>query len=78
MRRSVNPPMIMRQIELGKGAGATRMGWVGVGGGEARELVTEHVTIDNRNYGQVEDVHMFLAHCASQCFLEWVTNGRPG
>lgn len=75
---SGNSPNVIRAIEFANEAGTTTIGLLGFGGGEARELVTEHVTIDNRNYGQVEDVHMFLAHCASQCFLEWVTNGRPG
>ena len=75
---SGNSPNVVRAIEFANEAGTTTIGLLGFGGGKARELVTEDVTIDNRNYGQVEDVHMFLAHCVSQCFREWVTNGGPG
>ncbi len=66
---------MVKAIEFANEVGTTTIGLLGFGGGEARELVTEHVCIDNRNYGQVEDVHMFLAHCVSQCFREWVENG---
>jgi len=60
---SGNSPNVVRAIEFANSAGTTTIGLLGFGGGKAKELVTEHVTIDNRNYGQVEDVHMFLAHC---------------
>ena len=75
---SGNSPNVVRAIEFANEAGTTTIGLLGFGGGKARELVTEDVTIDNRNYGQVEDVHMFLAHCVSRCFRDWVTNGGPG
>ena len=74
---SGNSPNVIQAIEFANEAGTTTIGLLGFGGGKAREMVAEHVTIDNSNYGQVEDVHMFLAHCVSQCFREWVTNGGP-
>ena len=75
---SGNSPNVVRAIEFANESGTTTIGFLGFGGGRAKELVTEHVTIDNRNYGQVEDVHMFLAHCASQCFREWGYQWRAG
>lgn len=74
---SGNSPNVVKAIEFANELGTTTIGFLGFGGGKARDLVTEHVTIENHNYGQVEDVHMFLSHCVSQCFREWVTNGGP-
>ena len=73
---SGNSPNVLRAIEFANEVGTTTIGLLGFGGGKARELVAEHVTIDNSNYGQVEDVHMFLAHCVSHCFREWVRNDK--
>ena len=48
---SGNSPNVVKAIEFGNQAGTTTIGFLGFGGGKAKELVTEHVTIDNRNYG---------------------------
>ena len=75
---SGNSPNVLRAIEFANEQGAATIGLLGFGGGKARGMVTEHLTLDNHNYGQVEDMHMLLSHSISQCFLDWIKNGRPG
>jgi len=73
---SGNSPNVLRAIDFANEKGAISIGFLGFGGGSAREIVTEHITLESHNYGQVEDIHMVLAHSISQCFREWVEKGR--
>ena len=41
-------------------------------------MVQEYVTVKNQNYGQVEDVHMFLTHSVSQCFRQRIIDEGAG
>ncbi|MBW2059713.1 MAG: SIS domain-containing protein [Deltaproteobacteria bacterium] len=72
---SGNSPNVLRAIQFANERGAQTIGFLGFGGGKAMEIVTEHVTVDNSNYGQVEDVHMLLCHLVSQYFRDMVMNG---
>lgn len=69
-------PNVLQAIEYANKEGATTVGFLGFDGGPAKMMVSEHITVDNNNYGQVEDLHMFLTHCISQCFREWLVNER--
>lgn len=73
---SGNSPNVLSAIEYANRKGATTIGFLGFDGGTAKYMVTEQITLNNYNYGQVEDLHMLLAHSVSQCFREWVVNGR--
>jgi D-sedoheptulose 7-phosphate isomerase len=72
---SGNSPNVLRAIEFANEQGAITIGFLGFDGGKAKELVKESVIVQNYNYGQVEDVHMFLAHSISHCFREWIKIG---
>jgi D-sedoheptulose 7-phosphate isomerase len=72
---SGNSPNVLRAIDFANEKSAISIGFLGFGGGRAREMVTEHITLKSHNYGQVEDIHMVLAHSISQCFREWVEKG---
>lgn len=74
---SGNSPNVVRAVEFANEHGAITIGFLGFGGGKVKELVKEHVTLENQNYGQVEDVHMLLSHSISHCFREWIMNGGP-
>ena len=73
---SGNSPNVVRAVEFANKQGAITVGILGFGGGKVRDMVKEHVTLENHNYGQVEDAHMLLAHSVSHCFREWIINGR--
>jgi len=74
---SGNSPNVVRAMEFANRQGAITIGFLGFGGGKVKELVKEHVTLENHDYGQVEDIHMLLAHSVSHCFKQWVMNGGP-
>ena len=73
---SGNSSNVVQAIEFANEKGAISIGFLGFGGGKAREMVTEHITLESHNYGHVEDIHMVLAHSISQCFREWVGRDR--
>jgi D-sedoheptulose 7-phosphate isomerase len=68
-------PNVLSAIEYANKRGATTIGLLGFDGGLAKGMIKEHITLRNHNYGQVEDLHMILAHVISQCFKERVING---
>ena len=43
------------------------IGLVGFGGGKLKELVHKSIVLSSKDYGQVEDVHLSLAHIV--CYL---------
>lgn len=73
---SGNSPNVLRAIEFANDQGALTVGFLGFDGGKAKGLVSEAIVVENYNYGQVEDVHMFLSHAISHCFREWIKNGH--
>ena len=71
---SGNSPNVISAVEYAKKQGAKTIGLIGFGGGKLQELVDEHITVSNRNYGQVEDIHLILAHAISQYFKNMIEN----
>lgn len=71
---SGNSPNILKAVEYAKKQGAKTIGLIGFGGGKLQEIVDEHITVSNTNYGQVEDIHLILAHALSQYFKEMIEN----
>ena len=73
---SGNSPNVLKAIEYANQKGARTVGLLGFEGGKAKDMVTEHITLTSRHYGQVEDVHMLLCHVISHCFGELVKNSH--
>jgi D-sedoheptulose 7-phosphate isomerase len=67
---SGNSPNILKAVQYAKKKGAKTIGLIGFGGGKLQKIVDEYVTVSNKNYGQVEDVHLILSHAISQYFKE--------
>lgn len=63
---SGNSPNVINAIECARELGAVTVGFLGFGGGRAAELCDEHITVQERSYGPVEDVHLFLSHAISE------------
>ena len=72
---SGNSPNVLIAVEYAKKQGAKTIGLIGFGGGKLQEIVDEHITVSNTNYGQVEDIHLILSHAISQYFKELLENG---
>jgi len=71
---SGNSPNVLKAIEYAKKQGAKTIGLIGFGGGKVQEVVDEHITVSNTNYGQVEDIHLVLSHAISQYFKDMIEN----
>ena len=65
---SGNSPNVLKAIKYANSKGAITIAFLGFSGGKAKNMVQEHITISNRDYGQVESVHVILAHAVAQYF----------
>lgn len=66
---SGNSPNVLRAIDYANGIGAVTIGLIGFGGGKLKGLARKSIVISRKNYQQVEDVHMVLAHIIP-CWLK--------
>jgi len=71
---SGNSPNVLKAIEFARNNGAVTIGFIGFGGGKLKQLVHKCVVLSSREYGQVEDVHLSLAHIISYMIKEKLTN----
>lgn len=67
---SGNSPNILKAVEFARGEGAITIGLTGFGGGKLREIAGKCITLSQRDYGQVEDIHLCLAHIISYLVKE--------
>ena len=67
---SGNSPNILKALEFAKGARAMTIGFVGFGGGQLKELAHRCIVLSRRDYDQVEDAHLSLAHIISYLLRE--------
>lgn len=67
---SGNSTNVIKAIEYAKLKQAITIGFIGFGGGKLKDIVDYEMTISNRNYGQVEDVHVILQHMICQYFKD--------
>lgn len=72
---SGNSANVLKAIEYAKKNGATTIGFIGFGGGKLKELVHKSIIMSSKDYGQVEDVHLSLAHIISNMVKEKIGNG---
>jgi D-sedoheptulose 7-phosphate isomerase len=71
---SGNSPNILKAIEFAQSQGATTIGFTGFGGGRLKELAHKCVVLSSKDYGQVEDAHLCLAHIISYLIKEKIAN----
>ena len=62
---SGNSPNVLKAIEFARGKGAITIGLIGFGGGKLKNIVNKCIVLSSRDYGQVEDIHLSLAHIIS-------------
>ena len=71
---SGNSPDIIKAIEYAQGKGAITIGFAGSGGGKLKECAHQCIVLSSNDYGQVEDVHLSLAHIISYLVKEKIAN----
>jgi len=71
---SGNSPNVLKAIEFAQSQGATTIGFIGFGGGRLKELAHKCVVLSSKDYGQVEDAHLCLAHIISYLVKEKIAN----
>jgi D-sedoheptulose 7-phosphate isomerase len=62
---SGNSPNILEAAKAARDLGVTSIGLIGFGGGKLAGMVDHQVTVNCREYGPVEDLHMVLDHIMS-------------
>jgi D-sedoheptulose 7-phosphate isomerase len=62
---SWNSPNILAAARAAREMGCTTVGLIGFGGGKLADLVDRQITVNCREYGPVEDLHMILDHLIS-------------
>ena len=70
---SGNSPNILKAIEFARGNGAITVGVIGFGGGKLKGLAHKCIVLSSRDYGQVEDIHLTLAHIISYLLKEMMS-----
>ncbi len=72
---SGNSANVLQAIEFARSNGAITVGVIGFGGGKLKELAHKYIVLSSRDYGQVEDIHLSLAHIISYLVRERIANG---
>ncbi|MFC1985402.1 SIS domain-containing protein [Chloroflexota bacterium] len=73
---SGDSPNVLRAIEFAGTNGAITIGLVGFGGGKLKGIAHKCIVLSSRDYGQVEDIHLSLAHIISYLIKERIVNGQ--
>ncbi|MCJ7656081.1 MAG: SIS domain-containing protein [Dehalococcoidia bacterium] len=72
---SGNSPNVLKAIEFARKNGALTVGFIGFGGGKLKKLTHKCIVLSSKDYGQVEDAHLSLAHIISYLVKEKIANG---
>jgi D-sedoheptulose 7-phosphate isomerase len=72
---SGDSPNVLRAIKYARRHDATTIGFIGFGGGQLKHLVDRDITLSNRDYRQVEDTHLVLAHLVTYLVKEGIARG---
>ncbi len=67
---SGNSPNVLEAIEYAKSRGAMTIGICGFGGGKLAQTADRALIFSAKDYGQVEDIHLCLAHMLSYLLRE--------
>ena len=73
---SGNSPNIVRAISFAKEVGATTIGLLGFGGGQAGKIVDYALVVGSRNYGISEDFHLIIEHILTQALKKILTKQK--
>ncbi len=73
---SGNSLNVLKAIEYAREKGAITIGLVGFGGGRLKALADKAIVLSKKDYRQVEDVHMVLAHVISCLVGERIAHGK--
>ena len=72
---SGNSPNVLKAIEFARSQKAVTIGLIGFGGGRLKELADKSIVLSSKDYGQVEDTHLVLAHIISYLVKEKMASG---
>ena len=72
---SGNSLNVLKAVEFARNNGALTIGFIGFGGGKLKELVHKGIVLSSKDYGQVEDAHLSLAHAISYLVKERIASG---
>lgn len=67
---SGNSPNVVSAAQYSRDHSAKVISFLGFGGGKLKELSHQSIYIENYNYGQVETLHLMVAHLISQLIKE--------
>jgi D-sedoheptulose 7-phosphate isomerase len=67
-----NSPNIVEAVNEARALGLGTIGFLGNGGGRARDLVDIAVVVESDDYGVIEDAHLALNHLVTEYFARWV------
>ena len=62
---SGNSPNVLEAAKAAREVGAISVGLIGFGGGKLAAMVDAQITVQSREYGPVEDLHLILDHIVS-------------
>lgn len=72
---SGNSLNVLKAIEFAEKNGAVTIGFIGFGGGTLKDIAGKCIVFSSKDYGQVEDIHLSLAHIVSYLIREKIANG---
>ena len=71
---SGNSLNVLKAIDYARENGAVTIGFIGFNGGKLKELAHKSIVLSRRDYGQVEGIHLSLAHIISYLVRERMAN----
>ncbi|RPJ61948.1 MAG: SIS domain-containing protein [Dehalococcoidia bacterium] len=72
---SGNSPNVIKAVEYAVGRKAVTVGITGFGGGKLAQISGTSMVFVSKDYGQLEDIHLGLAHIISYLVKERISNG---
>ena len=72
---SGNSANVLKAIEYARKNGAMTIGFIGFGGGKLKGLTCKSIVLSSKDYRQVEDIHLSLAHIVSYLIRERIAGG---
>jgi D-sedoheptulose 7-phosphate isomerase len=73
---SGNSPNVIKAVEYASARGAATIGLTGFGGGKLAKIAGTSMIFISKDYGQLEDIHMSLAHVISYLVKELIRDGK--
>ncbi len=64
-------PNVVEAVKVAREIGIMTVGFLGMGGGQLRELVDAAIVVPSNDYGLIEDIHLMLDHLMTAYFRHW-------